>query len=715
MDTRLKKLNKFTIQKVIVYFLTLILFTSFIVGAIDLMSSATETSIVPEYDYLYSDEFRRRTESVVEGLKDYIYYYKNEANIKKGNFSNNPNSDYRKRVDELFYEFTSNKNYFLGDGNEYINYETGDGKTEGEMRSIFEKEKKAELDRLRTEEINRELSRYENIKRWEKSIDPKEIIFYASNGQDKISNTSMKSINDYKNHSVYFIVDRDGVKIANDRAEKNLQAMKYGKVYNDLVEVPRYAENDYRIYLAFDDNYLQTKMDSWKLGRKDWERKVQILAVITFGFILALVRLIYITGRDDNGGTKLSFIDKLYTDINVILCLFVMSLWFEFMQNYHINYLDINLWSINSLSVVTFTLGGIGLALVLSLVRHIKDGSIITHSLVYKVFNGIFLFFKRIYDSGSTSKKAVALLILYPIILALTIFIFPITIGLAIVLALRKVEEFNKVREGVKKIREGDLDYKIQIERSKSLKELAEDINDIGEGLKNSVDNELTSERHRTELITNVSHDIRTPLTSIITYVDLLKYEKDEEKRREYIGILDQKSNRLKKLIDDLFEASKVSSGSVPVNLSKINITSLITQGIGEVNDKIEERKLEFIIDHPREELYVMADGDLLWRAIENLLSNIFKYGLVGSRVYIDIKDDEDNILLIIKNISAYKLNISETELMERFKRGDESRTSEGSGLGLSIAESLIKLQKGKFFIEIDGDLFKTTMVLPKP
>lgn len=243
---------------------------------------------------------------------------------------------------------------------------------------------------------------------------------------------------------------------------------------------------------------------------------------------------------------------------------------------------------------------------------------------------------------------------------------------------------------------------------------LAANINSITDGLKKAVDSELKSERLKTELITNVSHDIRTPLTSIITYVDLLKKEKNPSKVEEYIEVLDQKSKRLKILTDDLFEAAKASSGNIPVQFERINIVSLIAQGLGEVNAKIEDLDLDIKFNYPEDKVYVTADGKLLWRSIENLLSNIFKYTLKGSRVYIDIEDLGDEILLTFKNISAYELNISADDLMERFTRGDESRLSEGSGLGLSIARSLIEIQKGKFHIQVDGDLFKSLIYMRK-
>lgn len=178
--------------------------------------------------------------------------------------------------------------------------------------------------------------------------------------------------------------------------------------------------------------------------------------------------------------------------------------------------------------------------------------------------------------------------------------------------------------------------------------------------------------------------------------------------------MLDQKSERLKHLTDDLFDAAKASSGSMPVQLEKIDIVSLLTQGIGEMDEQIEASALDFKLAYPTEKVYMEADGKLLWRAIENLFSNIFKYAQPASRVYIDVQDLGNEISVTFKNISAFELNISADELMERFTRGDESRTSQGSGLGLSIAESLIHIQRGKFIVQVDGDLFKAIITLPK-
>ena len=236
-------------------------------------------------------------------------------------------------------------------------------------------------------------------------------------------------------------------------------------------------------------------------------------------------------------------------------------------------------------------------------------------------------------------------------------------------------------------------------------------VNDIAGGFKNAIEENLKAERLKTELITNVSHDIKTPLTSIINYVDLLKKKNiKDEKIKEYIEILDNKSQRLKKLTEDLVEASKASSGNVKLNIESINIKELINQTIGEFKDRLEKRNLQIEVDMPIEDVKIDADNRYMYRIMENLFGNISKYAQENSRVYVDVKKVNKKINISIKNISKDKLNISSDELMQRFVRGDKSRYTEGSGLGLSIAKSLTELQKGTFDIIIDGDLFKVVM-----
>lgn len=294
-------------------------------------------------------------------------------------------------------------------------------------------------------------------------------------------------------------------------------------------------------------------------------------------------------------------------------------------------------------------------------------------------------------------------------------------VGLVLVLILififvpKWVKKYEAVREGVAQVKAGNLHYKIPINDNGELDRLAAGINQISEATGIAVQNELKNQRMKTDLISNVSHDLKTPLTSMVSYVDLLKSEGlDSENAPEYLHIIDEKTRRLQKLTEDLFEAAKASSGAIPVNLCKLEMTSIVNQAMAEVEERMAENDLQVIFTNKAEAIYVEADGQLLWRVMENLLVNVSKYALAHSRVYLDIVEREDSILLEIKNMSKDQLNISADELMERFKRGDESRNTEGSGLGLAIAKDLTGLMGGEFTIGIDGDLFKAGVSLKK-
>lgn len=273
---------------------------------------------------------------------------------------------------------------------------------------------------------------------------------------------------------------------------------------------------------------------------------------------------------------------------------------------------------------------------------------------------------------------------------------------------LRKVILFNKILKGTEEIASGNLDYIIEVKGDGNLSKMAHNINNMKDGFKKSVDNEMKSERMKSELITNVSHDLKTPLTSIINYVDLLKKQDiSQEERSAYIEVLDRKSQRLKVLIEDLFDVSRISSGAVELNIERVDVAALLKQAMGEFDEKIKNSSLIFKVNMPRENVYVNLDGKKTWRVFENLISNILKYSQPNTRVYVDLIGEESKVIIIMKNISAYEMEFDVSEIFERFKRGDKSRSTEGSGLGLAIAKSIVELQGGQMNIGIDGDLFK--------
>ena len=275
---------------------------------------------------------------------------------------------------------------------------------------------------------------------------------------------------------------------------------------------------------------------------------------------------------------------------------------------------------------------------------------------------------------------------------------------------------FWRVRKGTEVIAAGNLNHQIESDRLPGdLREQAEALNNISGGLTQAVNEQMKSERFKAELITNVSHDLKTPLTSIINYVNLLKTtQQTDPKAREYIEVLDRKSQRLKKLTEDLVEASKASTGTLSVNREKIGLVQLLDQALGEYEERLEGKQLAVVRTLPEEECFVYADGRHLWRVMDNLLSNCAKYALEGTRVYVEIRRGKGSVSLSVKNISREPLNVPPERLLERFVRGDVSRTTEGSGLGLSIAKSLTELQGGTFQLVVDGDLFKAVVTLPQ-
>jgi len=283
--------------------------------------------------------------------------------------------------------------------------------------------------------------------------------------------------------------------------------------------------------------------------------------------------------------------------------------------------------------------------------------------------------------------------------------------GIGLILLIQAFQR-QKIKDGIERIAAGELDRKIDTDKfyGDNLA-FAEAVNAIGDGFANAVEESVKSERMKADLITNVSHDIKTPLTSIINYVDLMKRENiQDEKLRGYLEVLDAKSQRLKTLTEDLVEASKASSGNIHLEWMHVDFVELINQTNGEFAEKYEARNLQLITNLPKEPVYIKADGRRIWRVIENLYNNAAKYAMPGSRVYVELKADEKRVCFSMKNMSEQELNIQAEELTERFVRGDVSRSTDGSGLGLSIARNLTELQNGTFEIYLDGDLFRVNV-----
>ena len=275
--------------------------------------------------------------------------------------------------------------------------------------------------------------------------------------------------------------------------------------------------------------------------------------------------------------------------------------------------------------------------------------------------------------------------------------------------------QLRRLQKGGEALAAGDLTSQVDTSHMYfDLKRHGENLNAISRGMSIAVEQKLKSERLKTELITNVPHDIKTPLTSIVNYVDLLQREHTPEQEREYLAVLDRQAHKLKKLTVDLVEMSKASTGNIPCHIARRSVRELIDQTVGEYAEKLSAARLEPVVTLPDEELYCLCDGALMWRVLDNLLSNACKYACAGTRLYVAARREGETVAFSFKNISRDALNVDPDELLERFVRGDSSRTTEGSGLGLNIAKSLVELQKGTFSIAIDGDLFKVGFILPR-
>jgi len=284
-----------------------------------------------------------------------------------------------------------------------------------------------------------------------------------------------------------------------------------------------------------------------------------------------------------------------------------------------------------------------------------------------------------------------------------------------IILLLKNIVKLDKIIKGTDEIVKGNLSYVIKEKGKGNFSRLAHNINNMKTGISKAVESQMKSDRLKSELITNVSHDLKTPLTSIINYVDLLKKEDlSKEEIEGYIKVLERKTERLKVLIEDLFEASKMASGAVELNIEKVDVAQLLSQSLAELDEKIKASGLIFKVNIPHHKVYSNLDGKKTWRVFENLIGNILKYSQVGTRVYIDLTESDDKNIITMKNISAYEMEFDVDEIFERFKRGDTSRATEGSGLGLAIAKSIVDIQGGRLDIDIDGDLFKVRVEFNK-
>lgn len=451
--------------------------------------------------------------------------------------------------------------------------------------------------------------------------------------------------------------------------------------------------------------------------------------------IFLAISLMNTTGRQYKKDTSLTlnFYDRMYGEVwwfitIVILCILGGTEYAIINEAV----VEVSVYALMVFTALCMIFAYFVMIFVLSLCRRIKGRLIFKHTLCVKVFKKLWKGAKTgviaVKNDTLTRVKGTNRLILIYIIFAAANFLFIWlcydcnsgemillslilqVIGLVGVIFL--VKDTNRLIRGVEEIVKGNLDYKVKTDEKFGIyKELTNNINHIGDGLKTAVETSIKDERMKTELITNVSHDLKTPLTSIINYIELLKKEEmASDDAKHYIEVLDGKAQRLKQLTEDLVEAAKATSGNIELTMMTIDFNELMGQAIGEFEEKFAKKELEVVAHYPEEPVKIMADGRRLYRVLENVLQNVCKYAMPKTRVYIDLLKNQDKAVFTVKNVSDAPLNISPEELMERFTRGDESRTTEGSGLGLSIAKDLTSLQGGSFNIVLDGDLFKVVI-----
>lgn len=502
----------------------------------------------------------------------------------------------------------------------------------------------------------------------------------------------------------------------------SIEDIKYVYQYKTLEE-----NYDCTIYTSINEDVTQFHDDYYNLyiTYKICTNSVKTAIInIIITLVLIIVSAILITiyaGRKRNfKEIQLESIDKIPLEIILAAMFipFIMLLFLGIELSYNLN--------------ITTIIGNIGILIIMysialilyeSIVRRVKTNTILKNTIIYRLCKWIKNGVKNIFNNFSLAAKIIVILacmLIFTLIFSNWGFTGIILLIAMYVFTFKyyfdNITKFLNIKNTVKKIYEGDTKVRLQEdEYTGVLKELCIYVNDIAGGFTNAIDKSLKSERMKTELITNVSHDIKTPLTSIINYVDLLKKEDiQNEKAKEYLDILEQKSQRLKRLTEDLIEASKASSGNIKLDMKKINVNELIKQISGEFEDKFKNKNIDLNIEIPKEDVFILADSRYLYRVMENMYTNIEKYAMENSRVYVDLLEENKKVKIEIKNISKEKLNISANELMERFVRGESSRNTEGSGLGLSIAQSLTKLQKGEFGIYLDGDLFKVIISFNK-
>ncbi|MCQ4935918.1 sensor histidine kinase [Anaerotignum propionicum] len=727
MDTKLKKYRsyqkKWKIVGVALFFICAM--ANFFCGIITAnISNHWNRDIIEAHSVYDTYEFKN---SFAQALDEVILsevYYRNESRISSGELIDR---------EELLTDF---KRYYgikegIITGNTSIN-ETFDGLiTHGSIPNSL----KHNFDEYK-ELVESRLPLYRKM--------------YIQNQLDDFK-SSIRYLNGMTNF-LYYVEDSSGNVVAGNTTRGEMSNIDRTIVLSsgfssDKIGVMGYTSNntimetsDYKIYAGIREPFVYgdafyTLGQEYVFAKAGLPILFGVFTASTIIIIFCLVYLIRVAGQSEKGG-KVTYlaVDKIYNEVHFLLVIGLTA--FAVFFGVAILSSILNETAIFWAYIFNTILGIIYIcdiaaiiSYIMSVSRQIKGKIFLRNTWVSvtirrmselftgKTFRGWMIFVMLSYGLGNCVIMG---FIIFAAQMGYYFICFLCVLGLflfnafCMYLFLRALRSLKRIMISARETSKGNLQYKLNLEEiSPSFSNFAMDIANIQDGLKNSVEDAVKGERMKTELITNVSHDLKTPLTSIISYVDLLRSQKLENKAAsEYVEILFEKSYRLKQLIEDLIEASKVSSGNITVSKMRLDYRQITLQAIGELEEKIEAAGLEVKVSCP-EPLYISADGRHLWRILENLVSNAVKYSMPDSRVYIDIFQAEGRGILVMKNISATPIDFDETRLTDRFVRGDASRTTEGSGLGLSIAQSLAEAQGGTFGIKVDGDLFKAIVSMP--
>ena len=536
---------------------------------------------------------------------------------------------------------------------------------------------------------------------------------------------------------------RTNTSIAEDTIREILQGYDYA--YPETVEIWIGVDTSYPV----EDAFTQGR-DGFSKYQPYFLQWIALAACAGILYLILFCYLTFVTGRSmDREGRpyiRLTSFDRIPTEIMFLLGfgMVILLIWAFLIA---VELLGLSLYTIveydsiahtqwfqAALFAVVFAADAIAMFFFYSLVRRLRARVLWKNSYLCRLARLIKRIVLQMYDNSNIVLRTCipyGIFLLFNLLMIACAYAsdgFGTFMALVMVMAVdiavgnllyRNAREQQEIVKGIEIIADGQLEHQVEAEalHGDNLT-LARSVNNIGKGIKEAVEISMKDERMKADLITNVSHDIKTPLTSIINYVDLIKREQiDNQKIQSYIRVLDEKSQRLKQLTDDLVEASKISSGNISLHFEQINLTELMNQTIGEFSEKFEQKALTTVMNIRVKSAVIEADSRRIWRVMENLFNNIYKYAMEGTRVYVSIEgmpDKKNDIVLAIKNISASPLNCNPEELTERFIRGDVSRTTEGSGLGLSIARNLTEAQKGTFEIQLDGDLFKVILTFPR-